>query len=70
MNSTQLVTRSTTIALFADAVPAILSGNRVGDHLAAVPSHTTTRALSHVAVSDLCLTKASKIEKSCALLNH
>ncbi|MFK7973699.1 MAG: hypothetical protein AB8B66_02390 [Rickettsiaceae bacterium] len=40
------------------------SGNRVERPLTESPSHTTVRAMSHTAVSDLCLTKESKMEKS------
>ena len=32
--------------------------NRVERRIAAPPSHTTVQAMSHTAVSDLCLTKA------------
>ncbi|MGB2684434.1 MAG: hypothetical protein WBC43_05390 [Olleya sp.] len=38
--------------------------NRVERSLTESPSHTTVRAMSHTAVSDLCLTKESKMEKS------
>lgn len=47
-----------------------LESNRVERPFAESPSHTTVRAMSHTAVSDLCLTKASKIEKSVNCLNH
>ncbi|WP_236870361.1 hypothetical protein, partial [Candidatus Bandiella numerosa] len=37
--------------------------NRVERRIAAPPSHTTVQAMSHRAVSDLCLPKAEYIEK-------
>ncbi|WP_236870678.1 hypothetical protein, partial [Candidatus Bandiella numerosa] len=43
--------------------PSANKVNRVERRIAAPPSHTTVQAMSHRAVSDLCLPKAEYIEK-------